>query len=884
MSTKTTFKRVALVAVASMGFGLLSVVVAPVSSATPREATAITVGTVPTCRTGALCSIPVTFNLPAATVVNTDSFTVVAKVTSAPAASNSYGSAASGSVSAVTSSVPTAANLTWAKPSSGTGSFGTLSAGTFSAAAATSTGNWAHAASYTTGTGDLAGQVTLNFKFNADAAGSYTVLFAAVPVTVSSETAASTSSIATLAGYTASSVTITTGSAPTTVTLTNLGGTAATSVTGSSGALLKISGAVLSGAESITLTGSTTTVGFSDSVLTATEFTNGVAYVNVTNSAAQTASVTASASGTLSGLTASSVAITWEAPSTQAAPTLGFNGDDTTLAAGGSISGADVQKLVSTTRTSQTLRVTLASQEDATTDFTTFVNINDISGKITGQTSLLWSKIVTIAAGDTYADVSVAATLLNGQQWKATLYTTSTTDVGGTEGATRTATTAAIYPSVGGVRSSSTLTAITAAAASTSTYFTRITDQFGGGMAGESVTVTLVGRNAAASSTLVTDASGYASYSITDAGTAGTTDTLTFTDGSATKALTITYGTTTVTTMTLTGGNTTAGVTSSTKTVKDIAAGTAGAAAGVQTITATLKDANGALMNGIPVTWSISPSTTAAVLSTQVTKYSGSVGTATTSVYAWAAGTYTVTATAGGKTATAEITFGQNSPAEARTLSATVSGQVIAAKLVDRFGNPVLGATVYASKSSGTGYFGSGVSKTSGTTGADGIIEFAIAGGDATILLSTVSYSAAAGTKPSDQTCARAGKVDCNDDAADDTAFTAATVGTASTAETGIGASFAPAGVSSVTVSVTGDSTAQTAADAAAEATDAANAATDAANAAAEAADAATAAAQDAADAVAALSAQVASLISGLKSQLTALTNLVIKIQKKVKA
>jgi len=77
---------------------------------------------------------------------------------------------------------------------------------------------------------------------------------------------------------------------------------------------------------------------------------------------------------------------------------------------------------------------------------------------------------------------------------------------------------------------------------------------------------------------------------------------------------------------------------------------------------------------------------------------------------------------------------------------------------------------------------------------------------------------------------------------------------------------------------------ASAAGDAAAEATDAANAATDAANAAAEAADAATAAAQDAADAVAALSAQVASLISGLKSQLTALTNLVIKIQKKVKA
>jgi trimeric autotransporter adhesin len=77
---------------------------------------------------------------------------------------------------------------------------------------------------------------------------------------------------------------------------------------------------------------------------------------------------------------------------------------------------------------------------------------------------------------------------------------------------------------------------------------------------------------------------------------------------------------------------------------------------------------------------------------------------------------------------------------------------------------------------------------------------------------------------------------------------------------------------------------ASAAGDAAAEATDAANAATDAANAAAEAADAATAAAQDAADAVAALSASVATMVSDLKKQITSLTNLVIKIQKKVRA
>ena len=80
------------------------------------------------------------------------------------------------------------------------------------------------------------------------------------------------------------------------------------------------------------------------------------------------------------------------------------------------------------------------------------------------------------------------------------------------------------------------------------------------------------------------------------------------------------------------------------------------------------------------------------------------------------------------------------------------------------------------------------------------------------------------------------------------------------------------------------NSSVDAATDAANEATDAANAATDAALAAADAADAATAAAQDASDAVAALSATVDKLVASLKAQITSLTNLVIKIQKKVKA
>jgi hypothetical protein len=103
------------------------------------------------------------------------------------------------------------------------------------------------------------------------------------------------------------------------------------------------------------------------------------------------------------------------------------------------------------------------------------------------------------------------------------------------------------------------------------------------------------------------------------------------------------------------------------------------------------------------------------------------------------------------------------------------------------------------------------------------------------------------------------------------------------TATSGSGSS-ATAATVTATATVVSDGVAQAAVDAAAEAIDAANAATDAANAAAEAADAATAAAQDAADAVAALSVSVAAMIDALKKQITSLTNLVIKIQKKVKA
>jgi hypothetical protein len=61
MSTKTTFKRVALVAVAALGLGVLSSV-APATAANTK-ATTLTVGTIAPSRVGVATIVPVTVSV-----------------------------------------------------------------------------------------------------------------------------------------------------------------------------------------------------------------------------------------------------------------------------------------------------------------------------------------------------------------------------------------------------------------------------------------------------------------------------------------------------------------------------------------------------------------------------------------------------------------------------------------------------------------------------------------------------------------------------------------------------------------------------------------------------------------------------------------------------
>jgi hypothetical protein len=857
MSTKTIFKRVALVTVAALGFGVLTSV-APASAAT-SAATSVTAQAFGPTRVGV--GTTVRFAIAHAAGSIGDTMIVAATLTS--------------------------------KPSLSTGTVLNLNPGSVSSVTLTRLGNTyknmafaagepAASATVSTGTADLTTttQTTsyVDVVLTPDVAGSYTFLL-------------STGNSTYTAGNKNAVVTLTTAGAPATATITTIRSEIATA--GSNGSPIKV---VLKDAngvvtkpdayESYDLTVTTGSATIANASLDASEFASGSATTNIVDStASDTIVVSGSGGGTLGGVTtlAATLAMTSSKASATAAATDAEWQQGTGVATTGFKLVSQTSLVFPATAASQSIGLKAltangtAAETTASATLYTTVTVTDTTGAITGVEGAAYDVVLSQAgAGATKTSaLSVSATLGTTHS-----YTVTTTLTGGTTlvvtGATPVSTTTgAISPAI-----------VNSALLGTNTFTSKITDQFGSAFAGAAIIATVsAGRNSTkAAVNMVSDASGYVSYTLTDSGTSGTSDTITF-DGATDVTATVNYGLATVSTATVTGGNTTAGVTAATNTTYDITAGD-GAEGGVQTFTVTVKDANGALLSGLPVVWTVS-GTTAAITSNSATGYTTSVGTDSASVYAWKAGTYTVTATVGGKTATGTITFGQTGAGEERSISAKASGPVVTATVVDRFGNPVPGVTVYATKT-GVGYFGSGTTKTSGTTDTEGTVDFVITGGSADVKVSTLSYSATAGTCPSGQTGALKGNADCTADPADATAFTASTAGTTVKAEAGVGASFDAAGVSSATASVVADTTvgdsAQTAADAAAEATDAANAATDAANAAAEAADAATAAAQDAADAVAALSAQVATLISGLKSQLTALTNLVIKIQKKVKA
>jgi hypothetical protein len=972
MSTKTTFKRIALVAVAALGFGMLSAVPSNAASAA-----SIVVGTVPAARPGQTVAVPITVFLPAGLTAGTDTITVNIEAISAPlqgGASNAqsvFNTLQSQTGNAVGQLVSLASAATATTPTGVpaiTGSTGVagrvvFSSGIIRSGATTTAGTGAAAA--TSGTMSLAaadisaGRISLFALVTPDVAGSYSFL-----VSTSAHTTAVAASSAYRAGDVNTSFTLTGGNnTVTAVTLTALAGSAI--LAGSTNGVpvqVSLTGGTLSGVEGINLTATgggriapangavpgTFAAAGATTALTAASFNGGTTAIVWLRSAittAETINLVATSAAMPTSLTASRTfevtaqagdatnVITLQAPTAGAATAPTFAANNVT----GGTTGTSTYT-VATTSTSQSIGFTTPALA-ASAARVGFVTVTDTLGLLTGVAGLVYDRSFSTTFGTAASGGSLAFTAnMSNVPATTTAYTVAfqqgATGTAGTSAAQTITFQAAAPTSTGGSISVTPSTTILAAPGAALALTARVRDQFGSTILNAPMSVRTTGRNNPADTAANTGATGSYTFTTADASTSTTNlvDTVTFSSGSATAgSVTITYRDAAVGTVTVTGGNTTASVTALTNTDNPISVGssTTGAEAGAISITATVRDALGNALAGVPVSFTTDAAAPDAFRSTTAVVYTSSTGTAVGSLYAWINGTYTYTVTAGGKTTTGTATFASNAAGNARVISATVAGNVVTGKAVDRFGNAVSNVPLWAVATGGANIGGAFIA--TGSTLADGTLSFVVTGAGS-VTITAVNPALPTGTTAA-QTCALAGNATCATASTAAVKYGATTVGTATTAETNVGATFAPAGVASATVTVADVSrataiadkastdaaiaalkaqleaaavkaaadkassdaalaaaqvaavdAATAAADAAAEATDAANAATDAANASAEAADAATAAAQDAADAIAALSAQVSEMIDTLKKQITALTNLVIKIQKKVKA
>jgi adhesin/invasin len=324
----------------------------------------------------------------------------------------------------------------------------------------------------------------------------------------------------------------------------------------------------------------------------------------------------------------------------------------------------------------------------------------------------------------------------------------------------------------------------------------QVVNQFGLLMANVAVNAAVAGRNSTVTvPTMLTDAEGLVSFTLTDASTSTTllTDTVTFTPaGGATSSVTINYATylpaDSIKITTPDSANATAtGVAGTIK--SDINAGLAGAQATTATVTAVLKDANGGtLPAGIPVTFSVTGAG-AAILSTKVIGYTDGAGSVSTSVYAWKQVNAVVTATVGTVSASGTVYFVQETADEARSVTATLgtNGRTIVGKATDRFGNPVAGVNLKASVTAGDAFFGTGTSVAVGETNAAGEVTFILARDFSQNSTVVVAFNAAT----FGQSTSAKGYIGA---ALAANAFDPFVAGTTVTAEEGVGAEFDAAG------------------------------------------------------------------------------------------
>jgi len=446
MSTKTLRKRISLVAVSALGFGMLSVLAAPSANA-EAAFSVISVGTVPAARAGATVTIPVTVSI--SSHAASETMTIAAKVISAPTGSTFAADAAGPDGSAAVNS----ATYPWFAfgDSDGTLSSSTGTAITSGTTAATTSYIGRHIAG-TTAAGDLVAagtggvlatairatldstantstSVTFYLNVKPDVAGSYSFLI-------------STSGVAAhgsyVAGDTSTTMTLTTAGAPATATIAAVGGSSATNGTGSKGALFKVSfkdsaglATTLGADEAFTVTASAGYIAkasLSSGVFTsvnptaltsvsfgASDVYNGNGFFNANvSTAATTVVLNGAGAGALSSAVTASTSYataTGLAASTTAAQTTTFAGRGGTAVTSGWYVPSSGTQYVPTTTTSNTIELTYTGETTANYGYLT---VTDTSGLISGigtASSLAYDRAYTQAAmttaGADYTTVAI---------------------------------------------------------------------------------------------------------------------------------------------------------------------------------------------------------------------------------------------------------------------------------------------------------------------------------------------------------------------------------------------------------------------------------------------------------------------------------------------
>jgi trimeric autotransporter adhesin len=910
MSTKTTFKRIALVAVASMGFGVLTSV-APVSAAVDAASFTVTPSNKMVRTDDATFAATIGGSGTAAKIVLAE--TAAAELNAASvrvtyAASQSdaettISTVADNSGNVETATLGTQVNLVLTDTNATAGSASSmviqtdeydLASTTASAERSTLTlnvgrnaapgiyrlyvdvtdnGSWDFSDSLqiadapttvrirgavSLGTSETrVGNGTLSYNVNVrDAGNRNTYLLGGERVRLS------------VSGGSGSGLTITTPALPT-IGASDLGATG----NGTRAFAMTVTAATAAG--TYTITGAlegfastwATTAGTANAVIVSDSGVATTAYRLGITSAGANASETAWTAGAAADATADSA---------DAAPA-----NATALIALDASSNVEVNYLPTTQRTI-TLEARFASSVSGKAKFTV------VGGTVSGVYDGPAERVVDIVTGPLYntATITYTADFANANEWA--LFSVAST----ASNASHVLELGVVYknPVPGYIEITSPAGAnIRVATGSSNEYLVTVLDQYGSALANTPVTFTTSAgsRNGSASYTLVTNSTGNATFTHADtyvAATGLTTDAITVTavNGSSITAIqNVVYGVvttgalSTVVSQPATPGTTatydTVITTNTAKTVSVDDTPDSTNNADAQTRIAdqllydvTVTNAAGGLIQGQPVV----------VTATEGVNFnacSGSVGEVSTTVtgkrttrtcYANASGVVSIQASFT-KSGVATVTFTSGSVVSthsilvlagaARNIAVTTAGDTVTAKVTDLRGNPV-GSHSITMTASGVGRFANGVAINTVSTSSAGEVSYDVFG-----------------------------------TSAGDTTITASMAASAETVKIADTTWDLPAGnrTASASLSVSPSSavnTAQAAADAAAEATDAANAATDAANAAAEAADAATAAAQDAADAVAALATSVEAMVNALKRQITSLTNLVIKIQKKVRA